>query len=825
MLPPPSPTLTVLSNDEIRIFVNGYGFPLNQPVRVQNGTQITLAFNAPSGYRLESATFSIGELTSQNSENGQYTLVFIMPNFNTEVTLVFEPASDTEPDPTPTPDPPRTRRHGIEFEQGFASHLSNLIPPAINDVEVEVLDFVRGIYRVTISTEHVTVDSRGTPFFFWQSMYGTFEEEIVDRVSYAGFIFRANPGTNNQEVSIIMGVGDGLGQVARRAVILKGNDEPQIVATFAELTVQAPYFIDLDVVNSIFSQLQSSTPRLRTAVVEEFSDVPLTFWAADAIYALAAQGVISGMGDGTFAPTSPTTVAQTLTLVINAAGITVPTGTQWYSGFMDYAHSLNLLPAGTEPNDEITRELAFHILYTILSSDEANNWNRIRNSNFERPMITFADSERYPVTPGYERSIEGLVRRGIVSGDGYGQLLPQGSLTRAQMAMIVFQAVTPSGATIENWSRERGAIRPNLIPNPELYFDRDLRIGVTHSISNAVGAKAFRFTAPDANYYSFVASDNFLITLFAIEEDGEGYTRFRTIATTVDSDNVEGQPGHTRVSTDIAQGQTIVVVITGAELQSVSITVSVSLTGISIEEIPPLEVGEQISITATVTPANAEVQDLIWESSNPSVATVESAGNLQAIVRGVSDGRTTITVINHYGQRASAGVVVGEEAQYIRPVRVDVHEIAGTHRAFGSRNGTHAGIDLVPLYNLGQGLSNPFPNIYAVADGIVIRYAYFYRGTYALEIEKNDGRIVRYCEIHAVEGITVGTRVYQGDVIARMGRMTGISEVMLHLEYFKGTATGGLTNPNNNSQYDYVTPMNFRRRRDLLDPTFFFHLP
>ncbi|MCL2400878.1 MAG: peptidoglycan DD-metalloendopeptidase family protein, partial [Defluviitaleaceae bacterium] len=97
VLPPPSPTLTVLSNDDIRIFVNGYGFPLNQPTRVQNGTQITLTFNAPSGYRLESATFSIGELTSQNSENGQYTLVFTMPNFNTEVTLVFEPISGSLP--------------------------------------------------------------------------------------------------------------------------------------------------------------------------------------------------------------------------------------------------------------------------------------------------------------------------------------------------------------------------------------------------------------------------------------------------------------------------------------------------------------------------------------------------------------------------------------------------------------------------------------------------------------------------------------------------------------------------------------------------------
>jgi len=169
-----------------------------------------------------------------------------------------------------------------------------------------------------------------------------------------------------------------------------------------------------------------------------------------------------------------------------------------------------------------------------------------------------------------------------------------------------------------------------------------------------------------------------------------------------------------------------------------------------------------------------------------------------------------------------------DDVQYVRPVRVPIHPIAGTHRVFGSRGGAHAGIDLVPTHNLRQGLQEPFPYVYAVADGVVIAYYLFYRGTYALEIRKDDDRIVRYCEIHALDGVRVGVRVKQGQEVARMGRMTGINEVMVHLEYFKGTASGGLTNRNNiypNWQYDYVTPMNFSRRRDLLDPTFFSELP
>ena len=72
------------------------------------------------------------------------------------------------------------------------------------------------------------------------------------------------------------------------------------------------------------------------------------------------------------------------------------------------------------------------------------------------------------------------------------------------------------------------------------------------------------------------------------------------------------------------------------------------------------------------------------------------------------------------------------------------------------------------------------PNVYAVADGVVIRYAYFWAGTYALE-------------------------------------------------YFMGTAsvdteTNRLTQTGNMT-YDYVPSGNFHRRRDLLDSNHFAELP
>ena len=46
-----------------------------------------------------------------------------------------------------------------------------------------------------------------------------------------------------------------------------------------------------------------------------FTDVESTHWAADYIYRAEANGIINGMGDGTFAPDSPLTREQAVTML------------------------------------------------------------------------------------------------------------------------------------------------------------------------------------------------------------------------------------------------------------------------------------------------------------------------------------------------------------------------------------------------------------------------------------------------------------------------------------------------------------------------------
>lgn len=124
----------------------------------------------------------------------------------------------------------------------------------------------------------------------------------------------------------------------------------------------------------------------------------------------------------------------------------------------------------------------------------------------------------------------------------------------------------------------------------------------------------------------------------------------------------------------------------------------------------------------------------------------------------------------------------------------------GARRSGGTRK--HAGADLYAP------VGTP---IMAMADGTVTKGPYaFYLGTQALEVKHKDF-IARYGEIQKVaDGIKEGSVVKRGQVIAYVGELRGLNMSMLHLELYKGTQSGSLTDRRNKP---------YQRRRDLMDPT------
>ncbi|MCL2356789.1 MAG: copper amine oxidase N-terminal domain-containing protein [Defluviitaleaceae bacterium] len=102
--------------------------------------------------------------------------------------------------------------------------LRNLVPLHINDIDVEVLHFTHGIYRVTLSPEHFESDPRVALFFFFESADGEFSEIDCSDGRSISFIFSANPGTDGRNVRVVIGAEDSFGQRDTVAIMLKGND-------------------------------------------------------------------------------------------------------------------------------------------------------------------------------------------------------------------------------------------------------------------------------------------------------------------------------------------------------------------------------------------------------------------------------------------------------------------------------------------------------------------------------------------------------------------------------------------------------------------------
>ena len=109
---------------------------------------------------------------------------------------------------------------------------------------------------------------------------------------------------------------------------------------------------------------------------------------------------------------------------------------------------------------------------------------------------------------------------------------------------------------------------------------------------------------------------------------------------------------------------------------AVSLTVNavtVPVTGVSLNKSETtLTVGGTAQLTATVTPTNATNQNVTWESSNPSVATVDESGKVTA----VAPGEATITVTTEDGSKTATCTVIVHTATTIttQPQSVSVTE-------------------------------------------------------------------------------------------------------------------------------------------------------
>ena len=118
-------------------------------------------------------------------------------------------------------------------------------------------------------------------------------------------------------------------------------------------------------------------------------------------------------------------------------------------------------------------------------------------------------------------------------------------------------------------------------------------------------------------------------------------------------------PGKTTVNIKCPDDNSVVKTITVTVKDSVLRSLSISGTGVSGGK-ASVGIGDTLTLTADKKPDNTfNRDDIIWESSDTSVATVSQRGSAQAVVTGVARGTATITgSCQEDGKTISASVTV-----------------------------------------------------------------------------------------------------------------------------------------------------------------------
>jgi len=165
--------------------------------------------------------------------------------------------------------------------------------------------------------------------------------------------------------------------------------------------------------------------------IAEFSDVSSGAWYNSAVTSVATVGIVEGVGNRRFDPQGTLTVAQLVTMLMRTQYGRMSGGSQWYSAYIGQAEKDGILLASDnlEPGKSITRAQAALLITRFI---ELNNprWVKDRVSNTPTDMAN--------VPNGYRAAVEKAYAWGIINGDDNNKFNPQGTLTRAEAAQILY---------------------------------------------------------------------------------------------------------------------------------------------------------------------------------------------------------------------------------------------------------------------------------------------------------------------------------------------------------------------------------------------------
>ena len=174
-----------------------------------------------------------------------------------------------------------------------------------------------------------------------------------------------------------------------------------------------------------------------------FTDMAGSTWANEAVEYLYTNKVINGRSETEFAPTATVTRAELVKMICEALKVAEPTEAvsfsdvneaDWFASYVNRAAAAGIVKGdggAFNPNGGVTREDAALIIFRALGLEVSGE-------------ITFTDADA--VSDYAKEAIASMVNSGYISGMGDGTFAPKATLTRAQAAQLIYNALTKGGA-------------------------------------------------------------------------------------------------------------------------------------------------------------------------------------------------------------------------------------------------------------------------------------------------------------------------------------------------------------------------------------------
>lgn len=184
-----------------------------------------------------------------------------------------------------------------------------------------------------------------------------------------------------------------------------------------------------------------------------FTDVKESDWFYKGVAYVVDKDIMSGVSENEFAPSGKLTRAMLVQMLYNMesrpacdaenAFMDVPVG-QWYTDAVIWANDAKIVSGMGEglfaPNMEITREQMVAMLY---------NYAKYRGYDVTASADLSAFADTASVSAWAQPAMQWAVAEGYISGMGDSQLAPQGTATRAEIASVIMRFMEATAETEE----------------------------------------------------------------------------------------------------------------------------------------------------------------------------------------------------------------------------------------------------------------------------------------------------------------------------------------------------------------------------------------